>query len=205
VVDVALSEEDLRPRMAYNELLPGLDDAFVAAVPGFLDLAISSLLGAELAGAAMPLPTVAGLGVTSLELVPVGAGPWLLDSLVAYATLGPSTGGEGTACESAACAGDAGCAGDSGCGDEDALLVGCEGGDLLDGGCDAEEWVLDQGCSGRPGSGGNDDGCPGLFDGCLGAGGCRIHGAGGRLGLAHGMAWVLPLWIARRRRSSSRA
>jgi hypothetical protein len=205
VLDVVLEEDELRTRVVYNELLPGHDAAFAAAMPAFIDLAITALLGSGLSGAAFPLPTLGGLGLADLELVPVGAGMWQLDWLVGYGTLGPSTGGEGTTCDSEACGGEAGCAGE-GCGE---LGAGCEGGcggdlggDLLGGGCDAEEWVLEQGCSGRPGSGGNDDGCPGLFDGCLGQGGCGVHGRGPRrLGLAH--AWLLlPILISRRRRPS---
>ena len=157
VFDLQIRGDELRERVTYNELFAPRNDQLLAAFPALMDMALGSVLGAELAGGAAPLPTLMGFGLDTLLLQPVGANPYAPDHLVAYATLGPSDGGGDIACDAAGCAALDGCGGADGC----AMADGCGGAEgcvSLDGGCDAQDLILANGCSGTLGTSG-DEGC----------------------------------------------
>lgn len=150
-IDVAIDTSNLNPRVTYNEIAPHLNAAFEENFPNFLSVVLDTVAGSALEGVAFALPTFQGTGLTELDMYAQGA---LVDWLSAYATLGPSTGGEGSGCDS--CGGEGGCA--EGCGGE-----GCGG----DTGCDAEGLIADSGCSGTASEQPGDTGCTG----------CKVQGS----------------------------
>lgn len=153
-MDIAIDTDNLNPRVIYNEIAPELNPAFEQNFPNFLGVVLDTVAGSALEGVAFALPTFQGIGLTQLDIYPEGS---LLDWLALYATLGPSTGGEGSGCDS--CGGAGGCA--EGCGAE-----GCGG----DQGCDAETLISESGCSGTATDQPSDTGCTG----------CKLHGSGRR-------------------------
>jgi len=188
VFDLELRHDEMRERVTYNEFFAHLDPALLAAFPALMDLALDSIIGAELAGGAAPLPTIAGFGLDTLLLQPVGANEYAPDHLVAYATIGPSDGGGDIACDSTGCAAMEGCGGAEGCA---ALDGGCgdAGGCVsLDGGCDAQSLIIENGCSGELGT--SDDE------------GCRIVGPV-RVGTLDAVGFALLLLVRRRRRGNA--
>ena len=144
---IDLDTDNLNPRVSYNEIAPGLNPALEQNFPNFLGVILDTVAGSLLSGVSFALPTFSGQGLTALDTYPLGEVP-LFDWLGAYATLGPSTGGEGSGCDSC---------GGSGCGAEGCGGAGC--GDT--GGCDAQTLISESGCSGGASPVPGDTGCTG--------------------------------------------
>jgi hypothetical protein len=159
-LDIHLDTENLNPRVTYNEIAPDLNPALESNFPGFLGVVLDTMAGSLLEGVAFAMPTFNGLGLTGLELFALEGAPDLYDWLGAYATLGETTGGEGSGCDS--CGGSGGCS--EGCGGEGCGGEGCGG----EGGCDLQAQIDASGCSGEASELPSDTGCTG----------CRVLASG---------------------------
>ncbi len=85
-INVALSGEDVIPSVTHNEFVPDASAEIEAQFSGVFDSLVGSLIGGLVGDLAFNLPSIEGLGLTSLETAAAGpAGDWL----GAYATLGP--------------------------------------------------------------------------------------------------------------------
>ena len=103
-IAVDLSGEDITTEIVHNELLPGQDDELADAFTGLFDSLVGPLLGPALEGLAFALPSMEGVGLTSLAVAPSGPDR---DHIGAFATVGP------VEYEGSGCNGDGG---DEGCG-----------------------------------------------------------------------------------------
>ena len=176
-------------------------------LPGPMTI-VDTVAGSLLGGMTFALPTFNGTGLVGLFMDAIGVDDDLLDFLGAYATLGPSTGGESSGCD--------GCGdeGSSGCADcEDSEALGCAGCD--EGGCSVEDSIQESGCSGEPTTT-PEGGCQGcgvaLSSGSTARWRIRVTSEGlqvapivRRIRLNHPQALMglIPvLWVLRRRRSS---
>jgi hypothetical protein len=150
-IEVSLDTSNLNPRVTYNEIAGDLNPAFEENFPGFVTVIIDSVGGSALEGLAFGLPTLSGIGTTSLEAYGLGTSSSLLDWLALYIGFGETTGGESSSCDG--CGDTAGCEDLAGCGD----LAGCAG----DNGCDVESQLAEAGCSGEASEQPGDTGCVG--------------------------------------------
>jgi hypothetical protein len=113
-LQVNLSSEDLAATTRHNEFAPGQDEAIASAVSGLFDTVVGPILDGLLGDLSFPIPSIASIGIQSLESAPSGPAE---DWFGFYANTGVVTYGSG---------GGLGCTEDGG--------IGCEDG----GGCDAE-------------------------------------------------------------------
>ena len=113
-VGVNLSSENLTATTRHNEFAPGLDEDIANAVSGLFDTLVGPLLDGLLGDLSFPIPSIASVGIQSLDSAPSGPAE---DWFGFYANTGVVTYGSG---------------GGLGCNDDGSL--GCEDG----GGCDPE-------------------------------------------------------------------
>ena len=189
-VDLTMGDEAAVPAAQYSELHGDLAPVLVSNFDAILSVALGALLGDLGEGFTMALPTMMGLGVSTLWIEPDGE---QLDFLSIRAALGPSTGGESAGCDedSGCAAGDEGCAGTAeGCGEDSSGCVDESGG------CDIERGMLEAGCSGESSEGAPEQGCSGavLEAACGQAGRARKPS-----NLAVLLLSLLPLALRRRR------
>ncbi len=107
VVDLEGAELDMS--LEANELVAGTDDEVEDRFAGGMDELIGPLIEGLVADLAVPLGSVAGVGLSDLSFSAGGEGDWLL----ADATVGPvpyTTGCDSEAGGCGGCEGDAGCA-----------------------------------------------------------------------------------------------
>ncbi len=76
-VDVGLTADDLRVIAEHNELVAGTDEAVAANFGGVLDVILGQFLGDALTGGTFGLPSMDGVGLTSLATGQSGGGDWL--------------------------------------------------------------------------------------------------------------------------------
>lgn len=111
---VNLTSEDLTATTRHNEFAPGQDEAIASAISGLFDTVVGPLLDGLLGDLSFPIPSVASIGIQSLDSAASGPAE---DWFGFYANTGVVTYGTG---------GGLGCTEDGGFGCEDS------------GGCDAE-------------------------------------------------------------------
>jgi hypothetical protein len=76
-INVALDSDSIAPRVVANEFAPGTEDGIVTAFGGLVDTLLGSLLGPALGDLAFQIPSMSGLGLTSLAVDPAGGGDWM--------------------------------------------------------------------------------------------------------------------------------
>lgn len=84
-IQVALGAEDLRTTIRHNEFAVGHDQAIAGSFQGLFDTIVGPLLGGITEGLAFGLPSMEGLGITSLEVAASGPGK---DYVGVYANIG---------------------------------------------------------------------------------------------------------------------
>ncbi|MBN2800190.1 MAG: hypothetical protein JXX28_13705 [Deltaproteobacteria bacterium] len=96
-VVVDLSAEGLTTVIVHNELLPGQDEALADHFDSLFDTVVLPMLGSYTDSLSFAIPSISGVGLTSLELRPAGTEN---DHFGAYANIGPVPYGEGAGCNS---------------------------------------------------------------------------------------------------------
>jgi hypothetical protein len=84
--EVALGPDDLSVRVGFNDLRPSTSAELETGMSGLVDTVVGPLIGGLTGDLAFPLPSLSGVGLSAIGLLPAGAGG---DHLGVEARIGP--------------------------------------------------------------------------------------------------------------------